>query len=136
MFKIIGIIFIFVSSITYFARPSVCYYCTYRYMLNNASISEYIKLKSGNGLTYKQIFKDITYSDFDILADKKQIKYASDFYNNLGKRNMEDEQKFIQQYIDMFYNISEDYRKKYENNMQTDLVKGISTATIVTILLI
>ncbi len=154
MYKIIGIVFIFISVAVFFNKTSFEYYNTYIFLAETASIAEILIVKCSSGQTYPVIFEEISfrklmfYKTFyfkdgkvipqikDVIMDRWQKENAITFFNGLGKRNLASELEYLKENKKQFLSDAQEYKDKYKNRQQSDMLYGISVAVIISIVLI
>lgn len=150
MYKFIGVIFVFVSSVVIFSKDNIKSISTYRLLKQSAEVATYLKFGCSSGKTYNQIFSEIDFSQYsfyrnfdysnlnfpDYLTDKQRLETVRNFYLHLGERNKYSELEYISRNIDIFEFQADKFKNDYDKNRQASLLSGLSTARIITIVLI
>ena len=121
MYKIVGSIFIVLSSYMIFNRTILENYCTYKFLKMNVTIVQKILFEKNVNMVYEEIFSKLKFDWKNYISvcrknnyiKKEEIDFVNDFFSNLGKRDTESEEKYIQYYLEKLITKQDIYYKQY-----------------------
>ncbi len=149
MFKIYGLILLMISGYLFFTNRIRENLYSYQILNDVIKMLQLLKLECGTGKSYTYIFqnsqidlfteydaaKPALYFD-DLSIDIKMKKEITELFCNLGKRQAEEEKKYIDQYIERFKYKATEYKISYDKNYKACSVAGISMGMMIFIIII
>ncbi|MBP1551737.1 MAG: hypothetical protein J6C04_05605 [Oscillospiraceae bacterium] len=144
MYKIVGIIFIVISSYMIFNRTILENYYTYKFLKMNVTIVQKILFEKNANMVYEEIFSKLKFDWKNYISvckknnyiKKEEIDFVNDFFSNLGKRDTESEEKYIQYYLEKLITKQDIYYKQYCKDNKIYGMCGISLGLFIIIFLI
>lgn len=144
MYKIVGSIFIVLSSYMIFNRTILENYYTYKFLKMNVTIVQKILFEKNVNMVYEEIFSKLKFDWKNYISvcrknnyiKKEEIDFVNDFFSNLGKRDTESEEKYIQYYLEKLITKQDIYYKQYCKDNKIYGMCGISLGLFIIILLI
>jgi len=144
MYKIVGSIFIVLSSYMIFNRTILENYYTYKFLKMNVTIVQKIIFEKNINIVYEEIFSKLKFDWKNYISvcrknnyiKKEEIDFVNDFFSNLGKRDTESEEKYIQYYLEKLITKQDIYYKQYCKDNKIYGMCGISLGLFIIIFLI
>ncbi len=144
MYKIVGSIFIVLSSYMIFNRTILENYYTYKFLKMNVTIVQKILFEKNVNMVYEEIFSKLKFDWKNYISvcrknnyiKKEEIDFVNDFFSNLGKRDTESEEKYIQYYLEKLITKQDIYYKQYCKDNKIYGMCGISLGLFIIIFLI
>ena len=144
MYKIVGSIFIVLSSYMIFNRTILENYYTYKFLKMNVTIVQKILFEKNVNMVYEEIFSKLKFDWKNYISvcrknnyiKKEEIDFVNDFLSNLGKRYTESEEKYIQYYLEKLITKQDIYYKQYCKDNKIYGMCGISLGLFIIIFLI
>lgn len=144
MYKIVGSIFIVLSSYMIFNRTILENYYTYKFLKMNVTIVQKILFEKNVNMVYEEIFSKLKFDWKNYISvcrknnyiKKEEIDFVNDFFSNLGKRDTESEEKYIQYYLEKLITKQDIYYKQYCKDNKIYGMCGISIGLFIIIFLI
>ena len=144
MYKIVGSIFIVLSSYMIFNRTILENYYTYKFLKMNVTIVQKILFEKNVNMVYEEIFSKLKFDWKNYISvcrknnyiKKEEIDFVNDFFSNLGKRDTESEEKYIQYYLEKLITKQDIYFKQYCKDNKIYGMCGISIGLFIIIFLI
>ena len=144
MYKIVGSIFIVLSSYMIFNRTILENYYTYKFLKMNVTIVQKILFEKNVNMVYEEIFSKLKFDWKNYISvcrknnyiKKEEIDFVNDFLSNLGKRDTESEEKYIQYYLEKLITKQDIYYKQYCKDNKIYGMCGISLGLFIIIFLI
>ena len=144
MYKIVGSIFIVLSSYMIFNRTILENYYTYKFLKKNVTIVQKIAFEKNINMVYEEIFSKLKFDWKNYISvcrknnyiKKEEIDFVNDFFSNLGKRDTESEEKYIQYYLEKLITKQDIYYKQYCKDNKIYGMCGISLGLYIIIFLI
>ncbi len=144
MYKIVGSIFIVLSSYMIFNRTILENYYTYKFLKKNVTIVQKILFEKNVNMVYEEIFSKLKFDWKNYISvcrknnyiKKEEIDFVNDFFSNLGKRDTESEEKYIQYYLEKLITKQDIYYKQYCKDNKIYGMCGISLGLFIIIFLI
>ena len=144
MYKIVGSIFIVLSSYMIFNRTILENYYTYKLLKMNVTIVQKILFEKNVNMVYEEIFSKLKFDWKNYISvcrknnyiKKEEIDFVNDFFSNLGKRDTESEEKYIQYYLEKLITKQDIYYKQYCKDNKIYGMCGISLGLFIIIFLI
>jgi len=144
MYKIVGSIFIVLSSYMIFNRTILENYYTYKFLKMNVTIVQKIIFEKNINIVYEEIFSKLKFDWKNYISvcrknnyiKKEEIDFVNDFFSNLGKRDTESEEKYIQYYLEKLITKQDIYYKQYCKDNKIYGMCGISLGLYIIIFLI
>ena len=144
MYKIVGSIFIVLSSYMIFNRTILENYYTYKFLKMNVTIVQKILFEKNVNMVYEEIFSKLKFDWKNYISvcrknnyiKKEEIDFVNDFFSNLGKRDTESEEKYIQYYLEKLISKQDIYYKQYCKDNKIYGMCGISLGLFIIIFLI
>ena len=144
MYKIVGSIFIVLSSYMIFNRTILENYYTYKFLKKNVTIVQKIAFEKNINMVYEEIFSKLKFDWKNYISvcrknnyiKKEEIDFVNDLFSNLGKRDTESEEKYIQYYLEKLIAKQDIYYKQYCKDNKIYGMCGISLGLFIIIFLI
>ena len=144
MYKIVGSIFIVLSSYMIFNRTILENYYTYKFLKMNVTIVQKILFEKNVNMVYEEIFSKLKFDWKNYISvcrknnyiNKEEIDFVNNFFSNLGKRDTESEEKYIQYYLERLIAKQDIYYKQYCKDNKIYGMCGISLGLFIIIFLI
>ena len=144
MYKIVGSIFIVLSSYMIFNRRILENYYTYKFLKKNVTMVQKIVFEKNVNMVYEEIFSKLKFDWKNYISvcrknnyiKKEEIDFVNDFFSNLGKRDTESEEKYIQYYLEKLIAKQDIYYKQYCKDNKIYGMCGISLGLFIIIFLI
>ncbi len=144
MYKIVGSIFIVLSSYMIFNRTILENYYTYKFLKMNVTIVQKILFEKNVNMVYEEIFSKLKFDWKNYISvcrknnyiKKEGVDFVNDFFSNLGKRDTESEEKYIQYYLEKLITKQDIYYKQYCKDNKIYGMCGISLGLFIIIFLI
>ena len=144
MYKIVGSIFIVLSSYMIFNRRILENYYTYKFLKKNVTMVQKIVFEKNVNMVYEEIFSKLKFDWKNYISvcrknnyiKKEEIDFVNDFFSNLGKRDTESEEKYIQYYLEKLITKQDIYYKQYCKDNKIYGMCGISLGLFIIIFLI
>jgi len=144
MYKVVGSIFIVLSSYMIFNRTILENYYTYKFLKKNVTIVQKIAFEKNINMVYEEIFSKLKFDWKNYISvcrknnyiKKEEIDFVNDFFSNLGKRDTESEEKYIQYYLEKLITKQDIYYKQYCKDNKIYGMCGISLGLFIIIFLI
>ena len=144
MYKIVGSIFIVLSSYMIFNRTILENYYTYKFFKMNVTIVQKILFEKNINMVYEEIFSKLKFDWKNYISvcrknnyiKKEEIDFVNDLFSNLGKRDTESEEKYIQYYLEKLIAKQDIYYKQYCKDNKIYGMCGISLGLFIIIFLI
>jgi len=144
MYKVVGSIFIVLSSYMIFNRTILENYYTYKFLKKNVTIVQKIAFEKNINMVYEEIFSKLKFDWKNYISvcrknnyiKKEEIDFVNDLFSNLGKRDTESEEKYIQYYLEKLIAKQDIYYKQYCKDNKIYGMCGISLGLFIIIFLI
>ena len=127
-----------------FNRTILENYYTYKFLKMNVTIVQKILFEKNANMVYEEIFSKLKFDWKNYISvckknnyiKKEEIDFVNDFFSNLGKRDTESEEKYIQYYLEKLITKQDIYYKQYCKDNKIYGMCGISLGLFIIIFLI
>ncbi|MBQ5313262.1 MAG: hypothetical protein J6K30_04330, partial [Oscillospiraceae bacterium] len=117
-----------------FNRTILENYYTYKFLKMNVTIVQKILFEKNVNMVYEEIFSKLKFDWKNYISvcrknnyiKKEEIDFVNDFFSNLGKRDTESEEKYIQYYLEKLITKQDIYYKQYCKDNKIYGMCGIS----------
>ncbi|MBQ5324389.1 MAG: hypothetical protein J6J58_02970 [Oscillospiraceae bacterium] len=127
-----------------FNRTILENYYTYKFLKMNVTIVQKILFEKNVNMVYEEIFSKLKFDWKNYISvcrknnyiNKEEIDFVNNFFSNLGKRDTESEEKYIQYYLERLIAKQDIYYKQYCKDNKIYGMCGISLGLFIIIFLI
>ena len=144
MYKLLGSIFVIMSTVFMFSIKTMEKYYTYKHLCVTVEIINKLQFEKNSSHTYTTLYKKIGFdrnsytekAKQNIFTDETAVRKTEEFFDNLGKRDTEGEQQYLEYNLKNFENMAEYYRNEYTENRKIRLLCGGAAGIFVVLILI
>lgn len=147
MFKIVGLICIYLPVMWLFNKNIFQKYCTNLFLLETIDLITQMKTACILGKTYRNTFNTINFDrmifytgyktyNWHFLIDDKRQSLADNFFRQAGRKNKKAEIEFLTDTVKLLSEQAVENKRYYNQNKKIYFISSVATVLIITIMVI